>query len=265
LCLASPAGFAQKAGDTGAAAQVPWTENPELTLTLTPFDTSGAGGLVACAGEVFDSPDFQRMLLLPAAGERVYLLDLADGVASAYPRAAVITPDGSLGMPDPVQAQPAGLFVTDGEGRMLFADEFCEVAVGPTPPLIGEVSRAELERRQPAYARRAVGYEPDPAVVARFAALTEPIELYAFFGTWCSTCKHHLPGLLATLDRAANPKIAITFVGVDENVAEPQAWIDRFSVQTTPTVILLAGERELGRVEEEPDATLEADLASLLP
>lgn len=249
-----------------------WIENPSLTMTLTPFETAtsaGAGGSGAAAnaaivGEVFDSADYQRTLLLPAAWDYAYVLDLAEATATAYPRAALLDAGGAPRLPDPAAGTPAGVFVTDSDGRMTFADDRCDVVVGPTPPLIGAVTRAELDQRQPVYGRRAASYQPDPAVIAQFAQISKPLEILAFFGTWCSTCKHYLPGLIATLDRAANDKIKITYIGVDENVSEPADWIARHHVNTTPVVILLSGGVEIGRVEQEPRTTMEGDLAAIL-
>lgn len=272
LVFALTPSIAQPAAAEGAAAQgtttpaapaeaaPAWSENAELSLELTPFDAASPPR----TGEVLDSADYQRLLLLPADWDWAYVLDLAGGAVSAYARSAVLKDGGSPGVPDPRLATSAGVFVADGDGRMVFADDRCEVVVGPMPPLIGEVSRSEMDRRQPAYARRAAAYQPDSAVVAAFAGITEPLEIVAFFGTWCSTCKHDLPGLMATLDRAGNERIRIVYVGVDENVTAPEDWVARCGVHTTPTVVMVANGREVGRVEEEPRTTLEADLAALL-
>ncbi|MBM3318392.1 MAG: thioredoxin family protein [Candidatus Eisenbacteria bacterium] len=255
-------GDAPAGGGEAAPAASPWIENPELTLALTPFDEAGAAS--AHGGEVFDSDDYQTMLLLPSDWDLAYVLDLAGGNVSAFPRAAVLGADGETRRPDPRAARPAGVFVGGGDARILFADDRCEVEVGPTPPLIGAVSRAELERRQPVYGRRARGYHPDPAVVGQLSTLAQPLEIIAFFGTWCSTCKHHLPGVMAAVDQAANERITIIFVGVDENMAAPEDWLARCGVHATPTVILVAGGVEVGRVEGDPRGKLEEELAALL-
>ncbi len=277
---------AQASGETEAY----WVENPSLMMTLTPIDPASAGAGAASGvspvgstaagsaagtaagtapsapiiGEVFDSADYQSTLLLPAGWDCVYLLDLANAAVSVYPRAAVVDAAGALKKPDPAAGKPAGVFVTDSDGRMTFADERCDVVVGPTPPLIGAITRAELDQRQPVYGRRAASYRPDPAIVAQFASVSRPLQVLAFFGSWCSTCKHYLPGLIATLDRAANAKIKITYIGVDENIVEPADWIARYHVSTTPVVIVLSNGAEIGRVESEPRTTMEADLAAVL-
>jgi thiol-disulfide isomerase/thioredoxin len=255
-------------GQDTSQAEAYWIENSSLTMTLTPFNAapSGTGATTGAAiiGEVFDSADYQCTLLLPTGWDYAYVLDLANATATAYPRAAVVDAGGTPQKPDPATGTSAGVFVIDSDGGMLFADEHCDVVVGPTPPLIGAITRSELDQRQPIYGRRAASCRPDSAVVAQFASVSRPLEVLAFFGTWCSTCKHYLPGLIATLDRAGNDKINITYIGVDENVVEPADWIARHHVSTTPVVILRSNGVEIGRIEREPRASMEADLAAIL-
>lgn len=246
-----------------------WVENPSLSLALSPFDPAAApkdsmGNALPIAGEIYDSADYQTMLLLPAKWDSVYILELATGAVKVYPRAAVLANGESPVEPDAARGAPAGVFVSDPDGRMLFADDRCEVAVGPTPALIGPITRAELEKRLPVYERRAASYRPNPAAVAQIAKCAQQVEIVAFFGTWCSTCKHYLPGLMAAVDKAANPRIRITYVGVDENVTEPADWIARCGVSTTPTVVVDASGREIGRIQNEPKVSMEADLAAIL-
>ena len=129
---------------------------------------------------------------------------------------------------------------------------------------IGQLSREELERRQPIYARRAQRYQPDSTMVHRLAAVTAEIEVIAFFGTWCSTCKHHLPALMETLDLAENPSFKITYVGLDEDALEPADWIERCGIHTTPSMVVIHAGEEIGRIENEPEVSVEADLVSIL-
>jgi thiol-disulfide isomerase/thioredoxin len=92
----------------------------------------------------------------------------------------------------------------------------------------------------------------------------EPIEIIAFFGTWCQTCKQSLPALLSTLDRANNPNFHLHLVGTDENMSEPADWIMEWALDYTPTYVVLQGDTELGRIEEEPLVSMEADLLEII-
>ncbi len=251
------------AGAQPAAKPLPWSVNTTYELTVTQ-PAPKAEALAAGTGEVFDRSDFQAILLLPTSGDLAYVLDLKPQQVLVYPRAGVVGADGE---PHPLAAaegKPLAPFVTEPDGRIVFSDGARHFTLAAAPPLLGPISRAELEARQPGYVRRAKAYRPDPDAISRIATVQRPVEILAFFGTWCLICQHELPAHLATLDAAANPNLTLSLVAVDENVAEPRDLIAQYRVVTTPTMIVLADGQELGRVEEEAKGTVEAALAEIL-
>ncbi len=255
-------------GESHAPAPA-WAENVSLEMQVAPVapadaDPQSRPAIDPTGGEIFDSADYQSMLLLPAALEIAYVLDLQTGRAVAYPKDAVLAADGGLCKPTAPPLRDAGLFVTDKDGRIHFTDANQRILIQPAPPLVGPVSRADLESRHPVYARRAHLYKPDVAVVRELSAVRGPIEIVACFGTWCTTCKEVLPALLATLDAAHNPQIHLTLVGLDENMSEPKDVIERYAVVATPTIIVLTDGIEQGRIEEKPQDSVESDLAAIL-
>ncbi len=271
------------------ASDSPWIENTELRAVRTAHDRSGtdnpgagdSGAANPGAGnsgadnpgvasrvdaapvaEVFDSRDYQCMLVLQRAWPDAYVLDLATGEVFVHPVTEVITAEGRLQAP--AAGTPAGSFIADPEGNIRFGTIDQEIVVEPLPPLVGALDRSELDRRQPVYSRRAAAYQPDAAAVSALRAVGEPIEIIAFFGTWCQTCKQSLPALLSTLDRANNPNFHLHLVGTDENMSEPADWIMEWALDYTPTYIVLQGDTELGRIEEEPLVSMEADLLEII-
>jgi len=254
-------------GATPAKTAAPtWVENPSMTLRMTVQTSQGSPAVtpVITGGEVFDSSDYQSILLLPVAGDAAYVLDLKAVEVLAVPKSSVMTNDGTLQRPDRVGARSLGRFETDPDGRIRFSDGGTEIAAEPAPPLVGSLTLGQLEERQPGYARRARTYHPDAAMVARLAGVKRPAQIVAFFGSWCQICKHHVPALLATLDAARNPNLTLSLVGVDENVTEPRGPIAQYQVVATPTILVLVGGEELGRIEEDPRVSIEADLADIL-
>jgi thiol-disulfide isomerase/thioredoxin len=256
-------GLALRAADAPPTTAPGWIENAALTLRVmaaapTPDAMAGTGG------EVFDRTDYQSILLVPADGDLAYVLDLARREATPYPKTAILGDDGSPRMPAAVSTRPAAAFDIAPDGTLHFTDAGQQFFVQAAAPLTGPLTRATLDDRQPGYARRARLYRPDAATVARLAAARLPAEIVVFFGTWCRTCKHDLPALLATLDAAKNPNLRLTLIATDENLAEPADLISRFRVVTTPTVIVQVDGQELGRIEEDPEVSMEADLAAIL-
>jgi thiol-disulfide isomerase/thioredoxin len=257
VSAAGPAPASQRANDPT------WIENPGLTLRVTdPASQAKAGA--STGGEVFDRSDFQAMLLLPAAGDLAYVLDLKTQQVAAYARPAVLGADGNPRAVAPAGGRPVAPFDTNPEGQIHFMDGGRTLLIETAPPLLGPIAWADLVERYPGYARRAAAYRPDAAKVARLAAAKLPAEIVVFFGTWCQICRHELPALVATLDAAKNPNFKLSLVAIDENVIEPKDLISQYSVLTTPTTIVTIDGQELGRIEEEPRVSVEADLAGIL-
>lgn len=263
LWCCADAQFGEPGGDQTESAAA-WLENTELRAVRSAPGGAGAPAEddPAPVAEVFDSTDYQTMLILQRAWPRAYTLDLVTGEVLAHPTEEIVTEAGEL-MPAG-DGTSAGSFVSDPEGRIHFSTPRHEFVVEPLPPLIGEVGREELDRRQPAYARRAAAYDPNPAMVRALAEVSRDVEILAFFGTWCQICKHTLPALLGTLDAAENPHLRLRLIGTDENMLEPAELIERHALDYTPTFVVLEDGLELGRIEEEPILSVEADLIEIV-
>jgi len=263
LGLAAAASAAGPAPARPSAGDPSWIDNPGLTLRVTDA-TSKPGTTAAAGGEVFDRSDFQALLLLPGTGDLAYVADLRTQQVAAYARPEMLGADGNPRPAPPAGGHPVAQFDTNAQGRIHFAAGGREFFVEAAAPLLGPIARADLLARYPAYARRAAAYRPDAGQVARLAAVKQPTELAVFFGTWCQICRYELPALLATLDAAKNPNLKLTLIALDENAMEPKELISQYQVVTTPTTIALIDGEELGRIEEEPKASVEADLADIL-
>lgn len=237
----------------------PWIENSELCV-----ERSGPDG-ARTLGEVLDSADYQRLLLMSRAWDATFILDLNTNEVVRQPLAAVAAPDGLLLDPAAESGTVAATFFANDAGEISFYCDESEFSIVPAPPLIGEITREELFHRLPAYGRRTLSYRPNPASVRALAAVNAEIEIVAFFGSWCQLCKHHLPALLSALDAAENPHLKIKLVAVDEEVMQPAELIETYQLGSrTPAFIARFDGIELGRIEEEPVESIEADLAVIL-
>ncbi|MDZ4805072.1 MAG: thioredoxin family protein, partial [Candidatus Eisenbacteria bacterium] len=132
------------------------------------------------------------------------------------------------------------------------------------PPLIGEISKADLLVKKKDYLVLARAYKPKNAAVSLIKNIRQPIEITVFFGTWCSSCKHYLPGFMKTIEMAANPSITVRYIGISEDMSEPEALLTANVVTKTPTFIARSAGQELGRIVEKPKGSIEEDLALLL-
>jgi thiol-disulfide isomerase/thioredoxin len=138
------------------------------------------------------------------------------------------------------------------------------IALAPLPPVVGKVALDRILEVKPGYRVDASAYKPDPAKVAALKSVSTPTEIRVFFGTWCLSCKRLLPGMIKSLEAAANPKIEVAYYGVSEDLAEPAKELAASSVSKTPTILVLQNGREVGRIEEKAETTIEGDLAAIL-
>ena len=88
-------------------------------------------------------------------------------------------------------------------------------------------------------------------------------DIVVFMGTWCHDSKREVPRMLRILDSAGVGTEQISLIGVDTNKAEPKGREKLYNLRNTPTLILLKNGKEVGRIIERPNVSLEADLIGL--
>ena len=233
-----------------------WTESVDF-LVKTDGEPSGTA-------LVYDSDDFQRMLILFEDRDEAAVLDLAAASVSTMPSDSVRSTDseGILRSPEGIDTFLAPL--EQEEGTLSFVWDETPIVVEPVPPLIGPVSRERLFAVKPTYQRAAKEYAPEAAAVEALRNVSKPTEFRVFFGTWCHACKHSVPPLIGTLDRAGNERFTVRYIGVDEELTDPAEEITASYISITPTIVVLQEGREIGRIEDEPVDSLEADLVAIL-
>jgi len=91
----------------------------------------------------------------------------------------------------------------------------------------------------------------------------EDISVVIMFGTWCHDSKREVPRMLRILDSAGVGTEQISLIGVDINKTEPKGREKLYNLRNTPTLILLKNGKEVGRIIERPNVSLEADLIGL--
>lgn len=221
-----------------------------------------AGDSVDALARIFDSPDYQRQLLLPGGGGPAFLLGLKDQVVKVLPRAAVAWTAEDLAVPDVARGKDGGK-LSKLAGEVTFDAGGESWTIRPAPPLVGPITLEALRKAKPDYVRLADKYTPDPGAVKTIAS-ARGTRLVVFFGSWCLLCKKAVPQLLKTIEAAKNPGLALEFYGVTEDHGEPKDPIAKYSISTTPVFIVVRGGKEIGRITEKPDVSVEKDLALIL-
>lgn len=214
-------------------------------------------------GRVFQSPDFQREIVVLQKGLGAWMLDLKAKQVSALPLNFVTPlPDG-LALADGATTGPPAHFTQSGADIDFQAGPFA-VHVTPEPPLLGEVTLAQILDHKKIYGVAAKAYEPDKAAIATLQKLSQPIDIVVFFGTWCPSCRKWLPGFIKTLEVLNSPQIHVTWYAIDAGYTTPKEPIWKYNAHITPTVIVLSQGKEIGRIKGRPYLTMEGDLADIV-
>ena len=126
--------------------------------------------------------------------------------------------------------------------------------------LLGDIQIQNLFTEYPLFKSRYDNYEVTDQI--NLSDL-EDISVVIMFGTWCHDSKREVPRMLRILDSAGVGTEQISLIGVDINKTEPKGREKLYNLRKTPTLILLKNGKEVGRIIERPNVSLEADLIGL--
>lgn len=132
-------------------------------------------------------------------------------------------------------------------------------------PLIeGEFSREEILEKLPDYRQRFDAYVPADSMVRELPGLTGDVEIYAVFGSWCSDSLKHVPDFMKILEQSRFPEANVHYIAVNRLKVDPEGAVSSLDIQKVPTFIFLKAGKEIGRIIENPQASLETDMLQLL-
>lgn len=78
----------------------------------------------------------------------------------------------------------------------------------------------------------------------------DTLQLLVFMGTWCDDSQFIIPKLYSLIDASGFPESRITLIGVDRSKKTLSHLAEALDITNVPTIIVLKGGKELGRVVE---------------
>jgi len=151
----------------------------------------------------------------------------------------------------------------------VFAQSDYEVSMDKKTKVIvykGECSFGDL-LKEPTFSwlkSGAESYAPDSASRVYLASHLKNYKLVVFMGTWCDDTYTILPKLYKTLQITNYPMSQYTMYGVDRNKASKNIEHKLYKVQNVPTIIVMKGSIEIGRITETLKKNVETDLATII-
>lgn len=112
----------------------------------------------------------------------------------------------------------------------------------------------------------AEGYKLNKGRVSAIARLAKAKKaaFLVFAGSWCKDSEAQVPIVMKLLGAAQVPARGIEVYGVDANLKEPSGMAQKHEVTNTPTLIILSGQTELGRIVVRPASTWEDEIRDIL-
>ena len=94
------------------------------------------------------------------------------------------------------------------------------------------------------------GYTPYATALQALIANKDSVSFLVFGGTWCHDTQFILPKFYSLTEAAGLGQNKITLLGVDPSKKTIQHLSEAFNILNVPTIIVLKGGKEIGRVIE---------------
>ena len=137
------------------------------------------------------------------------------------------------------------------------------------PPLVGVVSREEVEAHEPGWVAAEIEAQPDAGAARALLDVEPGAEVTVYLGTWCSDSRRELARLWRAFDDtgiglAVEPPFGLEYVAVDRAKEQPADRLAGVGLEYVPTFVVRRGGEEVGRVVEISPNGIEHDLLALL-
>lgn len=144
-------------------------------------------------------------------------------------------------------------------GMMLMSANACAQS-----DLIGAVSEEQILESDHLFKIHTQRYKPDSDALKYLNSYEDSLSLNIFFGFWCRESKKYLPGLVKTLSQTTLKKMDVNYIGVDAEKKFPDSFLKLYNIKYIPTVVILRGNEEVGRIEDAPSQPIEIELVEIL-
>jgi len=219
------------------------------------------------SAQVLTAESPSRLALISPKLDEAVVLNVSDHTVSTISKTAFkFAADRTSASSESGSAMTvAGKFTRIDGPIYFFTVDGKPVLIRAHPGATGEMSMDKLWETVPVWRSEMEDYEPNAKAVTAIESADKDTTVTLAFGTWCPDSKNYVPRLLKALRAAANDKIHVKLIGIDNQFREPVTTVQPRRITNVPTVIIERGGQEIGRIVETPAApTMEEDLASIL-
>lgn len=95
-------------------------------------------------------------------------------------------------------------------------------------------------------------------------SLLDNITITIVIGTWCSDSQRETPRFVKILEYLDFDLDNITAIGVNRKKQAPNTEVNELNINYVPTIIFFKDNKEIGRIVESPEESLEKDMVKFL-
>jgi len=106
-------------------------------------------------------------------------------------------------------------------------------------------------------------YQPDSSTVALLRKIlsSKNSTFRIYLGTWCDDSKQHVPAFMKVADLL---NLKAEYIGVNRKKECPFTDCKNWDINYVPTVVVFVDGKEVGRIVETPEVSVEKDLLKIL-
>lgn len=132
--------------------------------------------------------------------------------------------------------------------------------------LVGKCSRADFSKvpYQDDYKFEYPNYKINDTTLNLLKGKSSNITIKIIMGCWCGDSKEQVPRFLKIMDSLNIAEKNLEFICVDRDKKADGIDLTGFGIEKVPTFIIYREEKELGRIIETPQVSLEKDLLLIL-
>lgn len=107
-------------------------------------------------------------------------------------------------------------------------------------------------------------YKPSEKYIEKMKTKINLVDITVVLGTWCSDSKIQVGRFFKVLDLSGYNEKRMTVIGVSRKKQAYTTNIDYLNIELVPTFVVSQNGKELGRIIETPNKSLEKDLAKII-
>ncbi|MEZ5045768.1 MAG: hypothetical protein R2831_02130 [Chitinophagaceae bacterium] len=107
-------------------------------------------------------------------------------------------------------------------------------------------------------------YMPNEGITEQLNRMWGNYQFVVFMGTWCEDTRMLLPAFYKTLLMSGVDMHAVKMYGVDRNKEALNIEHQLYNISRVPTIIIMHQYREVGRIVESVDGTIEETLLAII-